>query len=248
MKQPTDATPPTPLQRHPSRSAAEQAQQLAHHIAHRLREAIRARGHAVLALSGGRSPLPMFRHLREQALPWDRVTVLLVDERCVPHDHPDSNTALLRTHLLQGAAAAATFVPFFDRLPAALSDGALDALVDGANQRLATHPWPMDLAVLGMGEDGHTASLFPSVPRFAQALRGSGPLTWLRPGTAPHARLTLTLPALLDAREIALAIAGPDKLATYQRACQAADEALPISLVLNQYQTPVSVWLADTKT
>ncbi|OSZ74913.1 6-phosphogluconolactonase [Hydrogenophaga sp. IBVHS1] len=236
--------PPTTLQVHPAGSEAEQAQQLARHIARRLREAITVRGHAVIAVSGGKSPVAMFEELREQPLDWARVTVLLVDERCVPHDHPESNTALVRTHLLQGAAAAATFVPFFDTLPASLSDTALNAMVDAANHRLAAHPWPMDLVVLGMGEDGHTASLFPGAPRLPQALRGSGPITWLRPIAAPHARLTLTLPALLATRELALSIAGAGKLATYQQARLAADESLPVSLVLNQYQTPVSVWLA----
>lgn len=239
-----DGMPPTALQVHPAATAVEQAQQLARHIARRLREAITVRGHAVLAVSGGRSPVEMFEQLRRQVLDWARVTVLLVDERCVPHNHAESNTALVRTHLLQDAAAAATFVPFFDTLPATLSDSALDALVEGANQRLAAHPWPMDLAVLGMGEDGHTASLFPGVPRLARALRGSGPLTWLRPVAAPHARITLTLPALLATRELALSISGASKLATYQQARLGADEALPVSLVLNQYQTPVSVWLA----
>ncbi|MGE0098689.1 MAG: 6-phosphogluconolactonase [Hydrogenophaga sp.] len=239
-----EAMPPTTLQVHPAGSAAEQAQQLARHIARRLREAITVRGHAVLAVSGGKSPVAMFEQLREQVLDWARVTVLLVDERCVAHDHPESNTALVRTHLLKGAAAAATFVPFFDALPTSLSDAALNTLVETANHRLAAHPWPMDLVVLGMGEDGHTASLFPGAPRLAQALRGSGPLTWLRPLAAPHARLTLTLPALLATRELALSITGAGKLATYQQARLGADESLPVSLVLNQYQTPISVWLA----
>lgn len=229
---------------HPCNSPAEQAEQLARHIARRLHEAITARGHAVLAVSGGRSPVALFEQLRHQPLDWARVTVVLVDERCVPHDHPDSNTTLVRTHLLREAAAAATFVPFFDTLPPTLSDAALEALADLANHRLAAHPWPMDIAVLGMGEDGHTASLFPGAPGLARALRGSGPLTWLRPPTAPHPRLTLTLPALLATREIALAITGAAKLSTYQQARLAADESLPVSLVLNQYQTPVSVWMA----
>ena len=242
-----DRLPPTPLQVHPASNAAELAAQLALHVAQRLREAIGARGHAVLAVSGGKSPVAMFERLREQPLEWAHVSVLLVDERCVPHDHPESNTALVRTHLLQGAAAAARFVPFFERLPAVLDDAALTALVDGANDRLATQPWPMDLAVLGMGEDGHTASIFPGAPGLARALHGSGPVTWQRPAEAsraPHARLTLTLPALLATRELALSISGASKLAVYQQARLAADESLPVSLVLNQHLTPVSVWLA----
>lgn len=242
-----DLIPPSTLQVHPAGSAAELAQKLAGHVANTLREAITARGHAVLAVSGGKSPVALFEQLRRQALDWARVTVLLVDERCVPHTHPDSNTALVRTHLLQGAAAAATFVPFFDRLPAVLDDNALKALADAANDRLATQPWPMDMAVLGMGEDGHTASIFPGAPGLTRALHGSGPVTWQRPADAsraPHARLTLTLPALLATRELALSITGASKLAVYQQARLTADESLPVSLVLNQHLTRVSVWLA----
>lgn len=225
-------------------SPAELAQRLAAWIGLRLGEAIETRGHAVLAVSGGKSPLPLFQALRTQAIEWSRVSITLVDERCVPHDHLDSNTALIRTHLLQGPAAAATFVPWFDTVPEALDDAALQALADAANDRLATQPWPWDVAVLGMGEDGHTASLFPAAPGLPQALRASGPVAWTRPLNAPHARLTLTLPALLATRELVLPLTGPAKLRVYQQARLAEDADLPISLVLHQHQTPVRVWLA----
>lgn len=236
--------PPSLLQVHSTDSAEQLAQQLAQHIARRLRKAITQRGHAVLAVSGGKSPVAMFEQLRQQPLEWSHVTVLLVDERCVPHDHADSNTALVHTHLLQGDAAQASFVPFFDRLPDVLDEAALDALTETANARLAAQPWPIDVAVLGMGEDGHTASLFPGAARLSKALHSSGPVTWLHPPAAPHARLTLTLPALLTTHELMLSISGATKLAVFQQARRAADESLPVSLVLNQYFTPVSVWLA----
>jgi len=232
------------MKEHACNSAAELAWQLADTIAQRLHLAIDLRGHAVLAVSGGKSPIALFEALRVLPLEWQRVTVLLVDERCVPHDHADSNTTLVRQHLLKDQAAAATFVPFFDTLPDTLDEPALIRLVDAANRRLATQPWPMDMAVLGMGDDGHTASLFPGAPGLNQALYSSGPVAWVRPATAPHARLTLTLPALLATREIALSISGASKLAVFQQARLGADEALPVSLILNQHQTPVSVWLA----
>lgn len=239
-----EPTPSSLLQVHAADSVEQLAQQLAQQIARRLRKAISLRGHAVLAVSGGKSPVAMFEQLRQQALEWSHVTVLLVDERCVPHDHADSNTALVHTHLLQGEAAKASFVPFFDHLPDTLDDAALDALADTANARLAAQPWPIDVAVIGMGEDGHTASLFPGAARLPKALHSSGPVTWMRPPAAPHARLTLTLPALLTTRELLLSISGATKLAVYQQARLAADESLPVSLVLNQHFTPVSVWLA----
>ncbi len=232
------------MKEHVCNSAAELAWKLADTIAQSLHLAINLRGHAVLAVSGGKSPIALFEALRVLPLEWQRVTVLLVDERCVPHDHADSNTALVRQHLLKDDAAAATFLPFFEKLPDTLDDAALDQLVKAANRRLATQPWPMDIAVLGMGDDGHTASLFPGAPGLRQALHSSGPVAWVRPATAPHARLTLTLPALLATRELALAISGASKLAVFQQARLGADESLPVSLILNQHQTPVSVWLA----
>ena len=105
------------MKEHACNSAAELAWQLADTIAQRLHLAIDLRGHAVLAVSGGKSPIALFEALRVLPLEWQRVTVLLVDERCVPHDHADSNTTLVRQHLLKDQAAAATFVPFFDTLP-----------------------------------------------------------------------------------------------------------------------------------
>lgn len=217
---------------------------LASHIANALRAAIAQRDQATLAVSGGKSPIALFEALRKQPLDWQKVTVILVDERVVPHDHADSNTALVRQHLLQDAAAAARFVPFFDEPPPALSAVVLDALAEQANQRLADLPWPLDVAVLGMGEDAHTASLFPGAPGYARAIATDQRLAWVVPDTAPHARLSFTLSALLAARELVLSIAGASKLAVYRRAAEQAHETLPISLVLNQSQTPVSVWIA----
>ena len=112
-----------------------------------------------------------------------------------------------------------------------------------AEARLAPLPWPLDVAVLGMGEDAHTASLFPGAPGYARAIATDQRLAWVVPDTAPHARISFTLSALLASRELLLAIAGESKLAVYWQAAAARDEALPISLVLHQDQTPVSVWI-----
>lgn len=232
------------LMEHQAQSAADLARGLAAQLANSLLEAIEARGHALLAASGGKSPIALFEALRQLPLNWAKVSVILVDERCVAHDHADSNTALVRQHLLQDRAGAASFTPFFDTLPDPLDDAALDRLVTQANQRITKLDWPIDVAVLGMGEDGHTASLFPDAPGLEKALRSSGPLAWVRPATAPHARLTLTLPALLASRELVLSIGGEAKRAVYREALRQADPALPVSLVLHQHRTPVSVWLS----
>ena len=215
---------------------------LAAAIADGLRAAIAERGEASLAVSGGKSPIALFEQLRGQNLDWAKVQVMLVDERCVPHDHADSNTALVRQHLLQGAAAAATFVTLFDTVPADLDDATLAHLVGAANQRLAKVTFPLDVVVLGMGEDGHTASLFPAAPGLEEALASPGPVAWVRPATAPHARLTFTLPVLLMARHVHLPLAGEAKLKVYQEARKAANPALPISLLLNSPACDVQVW------
>jgi len=217
---------------------------IAAHIADSLRVAIAARGQASLAVSGGKSPIPMFEALREQDLDWSQVTVVLVDERVVPRDHADSNTALVARHLLQGKAAAARFLLFFRELAPTFNAEVLDALVIDASERIAALPWPLDVAVLGMGEDAHTASLFPGAPGYARAIATDQRLAWVVPDTAPHARLTFTLSALLAARELVLSIAGGSKLAVYRKAAEKADESLPISLVLNQSSTPIGVWIA----
>jgi 6-phosphogluconolactonase len=216
---------------------------IAAHIADALRAAIAARGQASLAVSGGKSPIPMFEALRTQPLDWARVTVVLVDERVVPHDHADSNTALVRRHLLQDQATAAPLVSFFSELPAQFNAEVLDALVADAESRIAALPWPLDVAVLGMGEDAHTASLFPGAAGYARAIATDRRLAWVVPDTAPHARLTFTLSALLASRKLLLSIAGASKLAVYRRAALSSDAALPISLVLHQTQAPVSVWI-----
>jgi len=219
-------------------------EQVARQIAQELRSAIAARGQATLAVSGGKSPIALFEQLREQVLDWSKVTALLVDERCVPLDHADSNTALVRQHLLGGAAAAASFPTLFDTIPTNLNDTGLRDLVASANQRLSAVPFPLDVVVLGMGEDGHTASLFPGAPGLEHALTSDGPIAWVRPTTAPHARLTLTLPVLLAARHLHLAIEGDAKRKVYQAAAKASNPALPISLLLNHPACTVQVCIA----
>ncbi|MFW5332453.1 6-phosphogluconolactonase [Hydrogenophaga sp. ZJX-1] len=216
---------------------------LAEHIANALRAAIAARGQASLAVSGGKSPIPLFEALREQDLDWSKVSIALADERVVPRDHADSNTALVVRHLLQGRASAARFLPFFRELAPTFNAEVLDALVRDAEERIRSLPWPLDVVVLGMGEDAHTASLFPGAPGYARAIATDQRLAWVVPDTAPHARISFTLSALLAARELVLSITGENKLAVYRRAAQKADEALPISLVINQTQTPLSVWM-----
>ncbi|HEX5393930.1 MAG TPA: 6-phosphogluconolactonase [Rhodocyclaceae bacterium] len=207
-----------------------------------LSSAVTERGRAVLAVSGGRSPIPLFAALSSLDLPWSAITVTLVDERCVTPNHPDSNARLVREHLLQGLAAVARFVPFFNSAPG--NDG-FGHLCAEAEARLATLPPPADVALLGMGADGHTASLFPNSPGFAQAVvKGQGlQCVQVHPAAAPHARITLTLDALLAARHRLLQFSGADKLAVYEQAKTAANPDLPVSLVL--HGAPTEVWIGE---
>jgi len=216
---------------------------VARRVAQCLRSAIEARGVALLAVSGGRSPMGMFARLRTMDIDWPRVVVTLADERWVSKDHPDSNAGLVRRHLLQGAAAQARFVP--------LVNDASDphAGQPACEQALAELPLPFDCVVLGMGEDGHTASLFPDAPELAQVIALSPevqlPLCGaVTPGQAAHPRMTLTLHALVQRnRQIILAISGSTKRQVYEQARALATRDLPVSLLLHQDECPIDVWI-----
>ena len=227
-------------------SADSLAIELAQDIAQRLHAAIQTRGIAVLSVSGGKSPIALFEALRVHAIDWSKVIITLVDERCVPNTHPDSNAHLVKQHLLQDAAHAATLVPMVnDTID--MSDATQQAVWASAQLQSAG---PADVLVLGMGADGHTASLFPDAPNLAQALdlhntQGCVGINLAHPpANAPYPRVTQTLANLLTAKHIVLPISGDDKRTTLQRAWSHAQNALPVSHVLHQTQAPVAVWIA----
>ena len=227
---------------------AELNVRLAQDIAQRLAAAIQARGFAVLSVSGGKSPVALFEALRVIDINWSRVRITLVDERCVPRTHPDSNALLVQTHLLQDLAAKAQLVFMVASTAAPLDTPA--TLAKAANLAL-TAAGIADVLVLGMGADGHTASLFPDAPNLTDALDLRNTQTCVAiqlthpPANAPYARITQTLAQILSARHIVLPLSGSDKLNTLQQAWKQATPALPISCVLQQTQTPVALWLAN---
>lgn len=211
-------------------SPEQLAGELAITVANALRAAIDSRGAAVLVVSGGRSPVAFFERLRGQALDWSKVTVSLADERFVPVSHPDSNEGLVRRHLLQGAAAQARLLGLYRSAPN-LEEAA--RLADAALAELGG----IDVLVLGMGEDGHTASFFPASPNLEQALSADCRqrcLPMLAPGV-PRQRLTLTLPLLASAHLTLLAVQGQTKLATLADALAGDDvAAMPIRAFLRR--------------
>ncbi len=218
---------------------------LADAICTRLSAAIDNRGCASLVVSGGSTPTLLFQALAQRALAWDKVTVTLTDERWVENSAAASNEKLVRDTLLQGAAASATFVAL---KTSHANPYAAEAEVHAAITAISL---PFDIVLLGMGEDGHTASLFPDAEALPQALdmqagsycKGLEPREL--PEHAPYPRMTLTLPAILNSQWLVLLLAGTSKLDVYEQAMAGDDDsAMPVRAVLKQQQTPIDVYWA----
>lgn len=201
---------------------------------------IESKGAASLVVSGGRTPMDFFHLLSEQSLDWSAVTVTLADERWVDNDHKDSNEKLVRENLLINEAHQAQFV--------SLKNSATDA-VDGeaeCEQALAAID-QFTLVILGMGDDGHTASLFPATEALALGLDMSSGRTAIAvtPTAAPHQRMSMTLPRLLNTQQIVIHISGAGKQDLLQAAKSGDDIAeLPIRAILNQQVAPLSIYWA----
>lgn len=229
---------PATVQQRLFETGAQCAQSLAAGVGAVLREGLQLRGRASLVVSGGRTPMPFLDRLGSLQLDWSHVTVCLADDRWVPAEHPDSNEGLVRRHLLRGAAAAARLVPLVD---ASATPEAQRASVERA---LAAAPRPFDVVVLGMGDDGHTASLFPGAPGTAAALDRRQPeqVALVVPAAAPHRRISLTLRALLDARAVMILIQGEAKRAAIEQAAGSDPAQYPIAAFLQQQTVPVHVY------
>lgn len=210
------------------------AEALAERITGLLREAIEARGTATLVVSGGKSPIALFQQLVRQSLDWSKVVITLADERWVPVEHVDSNEALVRRYLLVGAVAKAKFIGLY-RSAVSQEDAAL-----AADEALAELP-AIDVLVLGMGDDGHTASLFPQNPNLAEALDPKGTRRcWpmLAP-TVPHQRLSMSRALLATARFPLLSISGQGKLDTLRTAVAGDEASMPVRAFV---QSPLEIY------
>lgn len=199
---------------------------VANRLAGELASVLRNQDRATLSVPGGTTPGPVFDVLSGVDLGWNRVSVLLNDERWVPESSERSNTRLLRARLLQGAAAAATLVPLYADAPTPE-----DRMADLA-AGIAPH-LPISVLLLGMGADMHTASLFPGADRLAEALANDAPpLMALRAAGAGEPRITLTAPVLRAAMSIHILITGTEKRTALEQAQHLDPLQAPVRAVL----------------
>mgnify|MGYP001390946212 CR=1 FL=1 len=198
------------LHRFDNRQACAEA--LAAHLASQLRQDLKWNQQASLILSGGSTPIPMFEALSREELDWSRVLVSLADDRWLPPQHADSNQGKVEQHLLQNHARAARWIPLWN--PAQHTDEALGR----CREQLRQLPSQLSAVVLGMGNDGHTASLFPCSEELASVWDSREDCEWVTPTSAPWTRMTLTPQRLLASAERILHLTGADKLDTLSRA------------------------------
>jgi len=193
-------------------------------------------GRARLMVTGGSTPVACYEALKDWPLDWSRIDVALTDDRFVPPDSKDSNEGLVREHLLQGAAAAAGFIPLWS---AAATPDEAAARAEPEIRALGT----FDAVLLGVGLDGHIASLFPGSPELAEGLDPNARRLVIgvqEAGQPPFVpRISLTLPALLDSKLVVILISGAAKKQPVEAALGGAD--LPVRAVLLQNRTPVRI-------
>ena len=214
-------------------------------IIQRLREAIEQHGVASLIVSGGSTPKKLFDILSKQTLDWSKVTISLADERWVDTSSPDSNEYLVRNSLLVNKVAVAAFVPL------KTLDATPELGVVKLQEVINKIPVPFDVLVLGMGDDGHTASLFPYANDLAVGLDLNNIQKVMAltpkelPAHAPYPRISMTLSGILNSRLIVMLLAGQSKLDVYKQALAGEDtQEMPVRAVLKQTHTPVITYWA----
>jgi 6-phosphogluconolactonase len=217
-------------------SADEMAEAVAGDVGFIIESALDARGSSLIALPGGDTVRPIYKALAAKKLPWKQVTIIPTDERLVPMNDERSNVRSI----------AATFIPVGARvIPIAPEIPDYRLAGNSADARLQDLPWPPDLVWLGMGKDGHTASIFAG-PDFQAALdapkRAIGVMPDPMPEDAPVARVSLTRSAILGARTILITITGQDKRDLLEGAiADGQSSKLPIGRVLAEAEQPIDI-------
>lgn len=220
-------------------SSDELNQQFASRLIAILSEAIASRGQAYLVVSGGRTPQALFQKLSQAELDWSKVTITLADDRFLPDTEADSNERLVKASLLQHKAANARFISLY--APFDTAELAVPELLT----RVVELP-TFDAVILGMGEDGHTASLFPCSKEVRAGMAVDAPaLLAVNPATAPYQRISLSKIRLLNSRFLFLHLVGDSKLKVLEQAMASHDElAMPIRAFLHHTDPQISVMFA----
>jgi len=195
------------------------ASDLCQSIGEILTEAIRKRGRASMAVSGGSTPILLFKEFSLLSIDWTKIDLTLVDDRWVDAKNSDSNELLVRTHLIKNKAAQVNFIPLKNDAKTA-KEGQINS-----EEMLRKITLPFDVVVLGMGSDGHTASLFPCSDELPEAmnLNNSNYLISTSPKTASYQRLSLTARVIFDSKNIFLHLNGSSKLHTLESAMEYKD-------------------------
>lgn len=229
---------------HVHKDPAAMAERAAHILTAACEEAVAERGTFKIAISGGNTPIPLFQLLAKpdwaDRLPWDKITFFWVDERCVGPDHPDSNYGLARRELLSHVPATHFFRMRGELDPVEASTRYEQQIRNDFN--IGPNELPrFDFMLLGMGEDGHTASLFPDTPALVEQKRlVIDQYIPLRKAD----RLTLTLPVINNARCCMFIVTGKEKHAVLSKALNLLDEpTLPAQLV--RPRIGELIWVVD---
>lgn len=208
-------------------------------VVNSLQQAISERGVASLVVSGGSTPKSFLANLSEQPLEWASVYVTLVDERCVLDSHPDSNAKMIKETLIKNLACDVNFVPLYIQ-----GETQMNCQQRFINHKVLAETY--DVVILGMGGDGHTASIFPRAKERDQALNLStaNNILLTDPVTVSPLRLTQTRKRLLNTRNLILHITGDEKQSVFQHACDGQTPELPISYFIHQDQIGLDVFLS----
>lgn len=214
---------------------------LADEIVTRLKGAVESCRNASLVVSGGTTPETLFADLSERDAPWDKVWITLSDERWIPPSEDGSNEKLVRSKLLRGKAASAHFVSL------KTDDAKPESAQATVEARISAMPKPFDVLLVGMGDDGHIASLYPDSPELKAILDTDAPAlvhaVHAQNAAATGDRMTLTLRAILDSKWIVILIKGDEKMKTYKLAKSGGDVSkMPVRALLAQSAVPVETF------